>query len=136
MKSETPFYDKQIGIVDQIAVAFKQCNILPTIMGSVVGGIVPIASYWICHYECKESPAMWFLVAGGLVYSAMTVFSWSKIAFKHPVKALGFVTLLEGAMTFSSTVWLSVSCLSILVFINAISASCQLVLDRRQSRRK
>src|SRR5262249_1506676 len=40
---------------------------------------------------------------GGLVFSGLTVFRWSQLAFGSPVKALGFVVLAGGVMTFCST---------------------------------
>jgi hypothetical protein len=67
-------------------------------------------------------------VLGGLVFSALTVFRWGRLAFGSPVKALGFVVLAEGVMTFCSTAWLSVVALGYLVLINAIATGCTIAL--------
>ena len=44
-----------------------------------------------------------YIVAGGLLYSAKTVYAWGKLAFHTAAKALGFVVLLEGVMILSQT---------------------------------
>ena len=77
---------------------------------------------------------LWLLVAGGLTYSAMTVFNWAKIAFRHPLKALGFVVLLEGAMTFVPDPWIGLPSLGLLVLINGLATGTNLVNDSRESR--
>jgi hypothetical protein len=66
------------------------------------------------------------LVAGGLVYSAFSVFGWARQAFNHRLKALGFVVLLEGTLTFCSVVWLSLAGLAILMVLNGVTAAVTL----------
>ncbi len=77
---------------------------------------------------------LWLLVAGGLTYSAMTVYSWSKVAFRHSLKAVGFVVLLEGAMTFVPNIWIGLPSLGLLVVINGLATGTNLVNDSRESR--
>ena len=77
---------------------------------------------------------LWLLVAGGLTYSAMTVYSWAKIAFKLPLKALGFVILLEGGMTFVPDAWIGLPSLGLLILINGLATGSNLVNDSRESR--
>lgn len=127
---------KEIGILDQCAIAARRSNRSALICGSMVGGFVPLATFVVAHYETASTPMMWLPVAGGLAYSAMTVFQWARVAYKHPLKALGFVVLLESVMTFSATTWLSLAALAMLIAINAIACACQLVLDRRETRKK
>src|ERR1700741_677292 len=88
------------GVLDQVAEATKPANRLAFAVGSLLGGFIPVASYTVCHHEMLAELAakdlVWFflhgvLVLAGLIYSAVTVFSWAKVAFKHPAKALGFV---------------------------------------------
>jgi hypothetical protein len=57
----------------------------------------------------------------------MTVFSWAKIAFRHPLKAIGFVVLLEGAMTFVSDGWIGLPSLGLLILINGLATDTNLV---------
>jgi hypothetical protein len=71
------------------------------------------------------------LVAGGLVYSAKTVWQWGRLAFACPWKATGFVLLLEGVMVLSRIEWLSVAALVYLVGINAIATGCLLARSDR-----
>lgn len=88
------------GIVDMVRSASHKKNRIAMGAGFILGGWVPMVTYLVSHFHMQELPMLWLLVAGGLTYSAMTVFSWAKIAFRHPLKALGFVVLLEGAMIF------------------------------------
>ena len=120
---------RELGIISQVQKASKS-RVASTI-GFILGGVVPVGVYWIAHNEASTQPWKWGLVTAGLIYSAKTVFDWARVAFKHPAKALGFVVLLEGIMTSSTTLWLQLVCLTILVGINGTSAACQLALDRR-----
>lgn len=122
------------GILDQVAVATKPANRLASFLGGILGGFVPAASYVVAHMEVGDHPAKWALVAGGMIYSALTVFQWSRIAFKNAAKAFGFVVLLEGVAIFAGTLALSLSALSLLVAINALATAFNLVADRRDAR--
>jgi hypothetical protein len=53
------------------------------------------------------------------------VYAWGKLAFRAPVKAAGFVVLLEGVMVFAHTQWLSVSALAYLIAINGLATGCK-----------
>ena len=118
-------------IMDQVRAATHKTKRLAMVCGAVLGGFVPIASYVLVHQEVQHTPALWVLVTGGLIYSAKTVFDWTKVAFKHPAKAFGFVVLIEGVLAFSETPWLSGAALALLVAVNGISAGCQLALDAK-----
>jgi hypothetical protein len=69
-----------------------------------------------------------YLVLGGLLFSAKTVFAWAKMAFQSPAKSAGFVLLLEGVMIASSVPVLPLVLLSILVGVNGIATGCILSL--------
>jgi hypothetical protein len=106
-------------------------------MGFLLGGFVPIATFVVAHREVTA----WydvgvFLVIGGLLYSARTVFEWGKVAFRSPVKSAGFVLLLEGVMVTAHTPWLGYGALLYLVLINGIATGCNLSLDRAEARRR
>lgn len=120
-----------LGVVEQVRVALQPKNRLATLLGFLLGGFVPLASYVVAHYEIASSEALYtqlssYLVLGGLLYSAKTVYAWGKRAFASPAKALGFVVLLEGVMTTSSTAWLAIAALSYLVVINGVATGCTL----------
>lgn len=124
-----------LGVLDQVAQAAKPTNRLAFIIGSLLGGFIPVASYTVCHLECQADPRLWILVLAGLTYSAFTVYQWAKVAFSHGFKALGFVVLTEGIILFAHTRWLSVSALVVLILINAIATATNLIADRRQNRK-
>jgi hypothetical protein len=121
------------SIISQIEIAAR--NPLPALIGALLGALVPSATFMIGHYELTswvEPKAL--IVLGGLVFSALTVFRWGRLAFGSPVKALGFVILAEGVMTFCSTAWLSLVALGYLVLINAIATGCSIALDAVRDR--
>ena len=63
------------------------------------------------------------------------MFRWGRLAFGSAVKALGFVVLAEGMMTFCATAWLSGVALGYLVLINAIATWCTIALGAVQDQR-
>jgi hypothetical protein len=66
---------------------------------ALLGALVPSATFMVGHYELAswtEPKAL--IVMGGLVFSALTVFRWGRLAFGSPVKAFGFVVLAEGVV--------------------------------------
>jgi len=114
--------------------AIHKKNRIAMSAGFVLGGWVPTVTYLVSHFHVQSQPQLWLLVAGGLTYSAMTVFEWAKIAFRHPLKALGFVILLEGGMTFVPDLWIGLPSLGLLVLINGLAAGTNLVNDSRENR--
>ncbi len=119
----------RMGAVEQMVRAFSSGNRLSACMGIVLGGFVPIAVYALVHYEVAEHPMFWCMVVGGLAYSAVSVFKWAENAFHMRLKAIGFVLLLEGAVTFSHERWLGFGGLVLLVGINGISAAVALQVE-------
>lgn len=123
---------EDISVVDQVWLATRRDNIGATFGGFLVGGIVPLGTYLIAHYEVTAyTDPMALLILGGLMFSLITVYGWGKKAFNDSVtKALGFVVLIEGIMVFSNIAWLSVMCLVYLIAINGIATGVQLALKR------
>ncbi len=126
-------------IIGQVKVAFQTSNRLATIAGFLIGGFVPLATFFVSHFEVDAKLPLYsqmpvVLVLGGLFFSAKTVYEWARNAFKHPIKALGFVLLTEGVMTFSSSLWLSIAALAYLVAINGTATACTLVMDYRKKK--
>ena len=68
------------GIITQIHIAAR--NPLPAVIGALLGALVPSATFVVGHYELiswAEPKAL--IVLGGLVFSALTVFRWGRLAF-------------------------------------------------------
>ena len=126
-----------LGVVAQIRMAFRPENLLATVIGLGLGGLIPLVVFMVSHHEIDFTnfrPSMIPLcgiVLGGLVYSAKTVFSWGSRAFHSGIKAVGFVVLTEGVMTLSSLHWLAVMALVYLMAINAIATGCTLALEKK-----
>ena len=96
------------------------------LLGFAVGAFVPLASYTVVHTEVSTRPLMWFLVAGGLLYSSTSVYSWAVQMFHWRLRALGFVVLLESTLTFCNIHWLGLAGLAILMLLNALNAAVAL----------
>lgn len=96
------------------------------VLGFALGAFVPLASYTEVHTEVSHRPLLWFLVAGGLIYSSTSVYSWAVKFLPHWTTALGFVVLLELTLTFCGIPWLSQAGLAILMMLNAINAATRL----------
>ena len=121
---------ERLTVIAQVRRAFLPGARLAGFTGLIIGGFVPVATWTVVHYEVSAMPALWLLVAGGLIYSALTVYQWAKSAFGNAAKALGYCVLLEGILCFGHNLALSLSALTILVFVNAISAACALQIRR------
>jgi hypothetical protein len=124
----------KMSVVQQVQHAFAPGKRLAALIGVVLGGFVPMAVFHLVHAEVATYPQLWLLVAGGLLYSSLSVYKWAKQAFRMQVKAIGFVLLLEGTVTFSHTPWLSFAGLAILIGINAISAAVALQVVEEDKR--
>lgn len=123
--------NKPLGVVEQVRAALHPRARLATLLGALLGGFVPVASYVIAHQEIPQADGLRLatlilLAAGGLLFSAKSVYGWSKLAFQSGGKSLGFCTLVEGVMIISKTPWLALAALGVLISINAISAGCTL----------
>ena len=129
-KNVVPFRVNKKSVVHQVEAAFQSPAIF--LGGAVLGGAVPAISFEIVHFELKPEFSMLYVVAAAcLIYSSCSVFDWAKRAFKHSVKAGAWVVLMELAMVFSHSFWVTVPILAILVTINAIAAGSNLANDYR-----
>lgn len=129
-------------------------------MGGLLGAFVPSSTFVVVHcgklitvrtdgtvsHSLWSHPG-WWLVAGGLAFSATTVYRWAASAFRPSggqltwwesvytrVKAAGFVLLVEGVLMFSPMTELSYVALGVLVVINALGTGAALALADRADR--
>jgi hypothetical protein len=118
-------------------VSFQPKRRLAAAVGTLLGGFVPLATSVVAHHEVDRAPTatIWqlplLLVAGGLVFSALTVYTWCTEAFQARTKAVGFVVLAEGVMILSHVEWLSTAALCYLISINAIATAATLALAKK-----
>lgn len=120
-----------LGVVEQVRLSLRRGSRLAFALGVMLGGFVPIATYVISHTELRPGRPLYLqpaaaFVAGGLLFSAVTMFNWGKLAFAHRGKALGFVVLLEGTMVTAHTPWLALAALGYLATINGVATACNL----------
>lgn len=120
-----------LGVVAQVRLALRPGSRLAFGLGVLLGGFVPIATFQISHTELTAARDLWlqpaaFFVAGGLLFSAVTMYRWGTLAFTQRAKALGFVVLLEGTMVTCHTRWLALAALGYLAAINGVATACNL----------
>lgn len=115
------------GVVTQTRIAFSRANRLATTLGFALGALVPVVTFFLAHREWQHFRSLvTALVAGGLLFSAKTVWTWGRSSFACPWKAFGFVVLVEGTMVFSGQRWLTVIALVYLAAINGIATGVML----------
>jgi len=122
------------SIVDQFRMATQKQNRLATGAGFLIGGFVPTATFFLVHYGVNSCAWLWIIIAGGLLFSAKTVYEWGCVAFSNGWKAFGFCLLVEGVMTFSpaNLLYLSIAGLAMLALINGVATGCNLALNRKE----
>lgn len=140
-----------LPITLQISTASKKENLLATVIGALLGAIVPVMVFAVSHklpalYSSAEQLKFYFLLGiclGGCAFSFKSVYQWGHLAFQQDnLKAIGFSLLLEGCLIMSgleaSLAWLGWVALAYLMAINAISAGCAIACEgksRRQAQR-
>ncbi len=125
---------RPLGVVEQVRLALRRGSRLAFALGVLLGGFVPIATFQISHTELTSARALWLqpaaaFVAGGLLFSAVTMYGWGRLAFAQRAKAFGFVVLLEGTMVTCHTRWLALAALCYLAAINGVATACNLTRD-------
>jgi len=125
---------KLCGVIAQLRVAFT-ASWLATFVGAILGAFVPVAVYFTVHHDLADGQ-LWkpatVLVAGGLAFSAKTVFQWTREAFACSWKAAGFTVLVEGVLTFSHVPALGYAALALLAVVNAAATASTLVSVNNQ----
>lgn len=125
---------KNDSVLAQIEATFQRGNRLAATVGVLLGGFVPISIFILVHYDINAEIALYkqvatYLITGGLFFSAKTVYQWTSVAYRCRLKALGYVILAEGIMTFTHVFWLACIALGFLVTINGVATACNLILD-------
>jgi hypothetical protein len=109
---------------------------LASVIGGVIGAVVPVLVYRIAHYHAAETPALWLIVAGGLLFSASSVYGWGLKLFGGAwYKAGGFTVLLELTTVFVQG-WEGRLALAVLILINAVNLAHALVVGNKPAKRK
>jgi len=115
-------------------------------LGAALGGLVPCLTYVVAHVgelvhveggtvtAAPWTHPAWLLVAGGLLFSAKTVYAWTAAAFGDRLKALGFVALVEGVLLLSPSPAVAYVALAYLIVINALGTGARLALRDRVDR--
>jgi hypothetical protein len=124
------------GVIAQLRLAALPENRLALVVGALLGGLVPFVAFVLAHFEIDPTVPLYaqlpaWLVLGGLVYSAKSVYQWGVAAFACPFKAIGFVLLTEGTMLASHYLWLSLVVLAYLIAVNAVNTGVHLALQRK-----
>ena len=108
---------------------------LAALVGGLVGAIVPLLVYRIAHYHAGATPALWLIVAGGLLFSASSVYGWGLKLFGGAwYKAGGFTLLIELSTVFVQG-WESKLALAVLILINAVNMAHALVVGNKAARK-
>ena len=128
---------KEPSVIEQVEYSFRRNNLLAIFGGFLFGGCPPIATFTVAHVAVKHESLMQiasqfssYFVLGGLVYSSITVYQWKLMAVKNRYKAIGFVLLTEGVMTFIDIPWLCYLALFQLVIINWVANTYNLTVDK------
>ena len=133
MKKTKASVSKDYSILSQLRGLKSQW--LATGIGGIIGAIVPVLVYRIAHYHVEATPALWLIVAGGLLFSASSVYGWGIKLFGQWYKAGGFTLLIELSTVFVEG-WESYVALSVLCLINAVNMAHALVVGNRGAKRK
>jgi hypothetical protein len=129
-------------IVTQLECAIRRPQ--ATLIGALVGGIVPCFAHTLVHKEVPAAVAtghrtlatlMIAVVIGCAIFSALSVYKFGCATFSDSRKALGFVLALEGVMLVSQSATSAVA-LAALITINALGNGSSIALARDQTCRR
>ncbi len=89
---------------------------------------MPLAVWCLTHLEAIQ-PWDWPLIAGGALFSSLTVIQWGQRILLNTPKAIGFAVLVEGVMITAKTQWLSLAALGLLIIINSVACAVELTRE-------
>lgn len=97
------------------------------IIAAIGASFLPVSSWWISHNEAPANPMLYLLVGAALAFSMPQLVKWVNSWSPSPkmFKAIGFAVLVEFTLILSSTQWLILSALALLVIINGLAAWTQ-----------
>jgi hypothetical protein len=131
-----------IPITIQLQIAARRGNRLATMIGAILGTVVPVMVFAVTHklpsLQYTEF-SFWMLsvmMVGGCYFSMKSVIVWGKLAFQQDkIKAVAFALLLEGMLVMSGTLpdmsWLGYAALGYLCLINAVSCGCSIAVEAK-----
>lgn len=135
--------DHALSPIGEIESAFRPKNWLALLLGGLIGGFIPIASWTIIGEIARGGDwRLWFLAGGGMTFSVLSVAKWANTAFgggagttlASALKAVGFCALLDGSMAFSHIRELSLAALALLVIVNTVCCTTSLQSSRTPER--
>jgi hypothetical protein len=114
---------EKMTVVQQIRRAFARGARVSALMGLAIGSLFPVFSFVLIHFEVKDHPLSWIWAGAALIMSFKETFNWFSVA--RSSKVLGFfcAIALEGIMSGCHIFALSVVCLLVLVFVNAVGSA-------------
>lgn len=132
------------NVIREIKNAFSRDSKLALTVGTAFGAFVPVGIFSVVHVGIDtgpEAPELYtqvnaWIAAGGLLYSATSVYQWMARATRNPLKGLGWCLLAEGIMTFSGINWLAYIALFLLCFINGAALGSNMALDEKTAERE
>lgn len=119
------------NVVAMLREATKSGNRLALAAGAVLGGASSVAMFTELHPLPPLLSVPAAIALGMALFSAPNVYSWTREAFRSPLKAFGWTLGAELVAGFSAHAWLSWGALALLVTINAVATGCNLA--RRES---
>lgn len=114
------------NVVGMLREATKSGNRLALAAGAVLGGASSVALYTELHPLPNLFSIPAAIALGMALFSAPNVYSWTREAFRSPLKAFGWTLGAELVAGFSAHTWLSWGALALLVTINAVATGCNL----------
>jgi hypothetical protein len=135
-RSQAPDRAATVDVVSQLECTIRYPQ--ATLIGAVVGGVVPWFARTLAHVEVPAAFAaghrtlatlMLAVVLGCACFSALTVYKFGRATFGDTRKALGFVLAIEGVMLVSTGATSAVA-LAVLILINALANGSAIALAR------
>jgi len=135
-------YIHRLDVVSQLEIAVRHPG--AAAMGAVMGGVVPWFGRQLAHGELMSAvhERSWgtaaivlTVIAGCLVFSALSVRKFGALAFGDARKAVGFVLAVEGVLLVSQgvTSWVA---LALLIAINGVANGCVIAVAREATEQR
>ncbi len=126
---------RTVDIVSQLHTAVQ--NPAATLLGAVLGGIIPWFAREVLHGEVSSAtdPRL-LIVVGCMAFSMATVYGFGLATFRSGWRAVGFCAAVEGVAVFARTPRIWLAALLVLILINAVATGCKIALSRGETLRR